>query len=145
MICYLDTSALVKLYVQEKGSDLVRELVRQCSAAATSKVAYAEARAAFARALRQGVMEDKDYREIVAALQNDWPTYLAMEVSDAVILLAGDLSEKHGLRGFDSIHLASAVTLKTQVSEEMVAACFDARLWEAFRVYLPVIPQTQPV
>lgn len=144
MICYLDTSALVKLYVREKGSDLVRELVRQCSAAATSKVAYAEARAAFARALRQGVMEDKDYREIVAALQNDWPSYLAIEVSDAVILLAGGLSEKHGLRGFDSIHLASAVTLKTQVSEEMVAACFDARLWEAFRVYLPVIPQTQP-
>ena len=145
MICYLDTSGLVKLYVREKGSDLVREIVRQCSAAATSKVAYAEARAAFARAMRQGVMEDKDYREIVAALQNDWPTYLAMEVSDAVILLAGDLCEKHGLRGFDSIHLASAVTLKTQVSEEMVAACFDARLWEAFRVCLPVIPQTQPV
>ncbi|MEW6243286.1 MAG: type II toxin-antitoxin system VapC family toxin [Bacillota bacterium] len=79
--------------------------------------------ASVARAMRQGVMEDKDYREIVAALQNDWRTYLAMEVSDAVILLAGDLSEKHSLRGFDSIHLAFAETLKTQVSEEMVAAC----------------------
>jgi predicted nucleic acid-binding protein len=141
----LDTSALVKLYVREEGADVVRELVMRCSAAGTSKVAYAEARAAFARALRQGVIGDEGYREIVAALHNDWHTYLAMEVSDALIFLAGDLSERHGLRGFDAIHLASALTLKTQVSEEMVAACFDSRLWEAFRVYLPVMPQTEPV
>ena len=49
MILYLDTSALVKLYVREAGSVLVRRATEASEAAATSTVAYAEARAAFAR------------------------------------------------------------------------------------------------
>lgn len=52
MICYLDTGAPVKLYIQEDGSELVREKVSDASLVATSKIAYAEARAAFARCLR---------------------------------------------------------------------------------------------
>ena len=44
MICYLDSSALVKLYVEEEGSDLVMRNVREADLVATSKVAYAETR-----------------------------------------------------------------------------------------------------
>lgn len=49
MICYLDTSTLVKVYVREQGSEAVRNLVDAASVVATSKVAYPEARAALAR------------------------------------------------------------------------------------------------
>ena len=49
LILYLDTSALVKLYVRERGSARVRAQVGKADAIATSVVAYAEARAAFAR------------------------------------------------------------------------------------------------
>ena len=45
MICYLDTSALVKLYVCEEGTDLVRRQVNEASIIATAKVAYPETRA----------------------------------------------------------------------------------------------------
>ncbi|MGB9825990.1 MAG: type II toxin-antitoxin system VapC family toxin [Desulfofundulus sp.] len=146
MICYLDTSALVKLYVQEQGSEIVHKLVDEASVVATSKVAYAEARAALARGLRDGYLEEKDHRQAVAALQNDWPKYLVIEVLDPLILLAGELAEKYHLRGFDAIHLASAVTLKTQVKEIIVAACFDDRLWEAFRaVDIKVLPEKNPL
>jgi antitoxin (DNA-binding transcriptional repressor) of toxin-antitoxin stability system len=46
---YLDTSALVKLYVDEEGALAVRHAVDQAELVATSAIAYAEARAAFAR------------------------------------------------------------------------------------------------
>lgn len=62
MICYLDTSALVKLYVHEQGSETVRKLVDAASVVATSKVAYPEARAALARGFREGLLAEKDYR-----------------------------------------------------------------------------------
>ena len=53
MILYLETSNLVKLYVREKDSEAVRVSVEASEAVATSVLAYAEARAAFARKLRE--------------------------------------------------------------------------------------------
>jgi predicted nucleic acid-binding protein len=145
MICYLDTSALVKLYVNEQGSATVRELVEAASAVATSKVAYPEARAALARSFREGLLQEKDYRRVVAALQYDWTRYLALDVSDSLAWFAGELAEKHRLRGFDAIHLAAALTLKTQVKSRVVAACWDVRLWEALSaVELEVVPENKP-
>ena len=51
---YLDTSALIKRFVTERGSRLVRRLVAQPPAVATSKIAYAEVHAALARKRREG-------------------------------------------------------------------------------------------
>ncbi len=145
MICYLDTSALVKLYVQEPGSEEVRKLVDEVSVVATSKVAYPEARAALARGFRDGLLGENDYRQVVVALQSDWPSYLALEVSDSLAWLAGELAEKHRLRGFDSIHLAAALTLKMRVKGRVVAACFDDRLWKALcAMEIEVVPKTKP-
>ena len=54
MMLYLDTSALVQLYVDEKKSKTVKQAVHQADAVATSLLAYTEARAAFARSRREG-------------------------------------------------------------------------------------------
>jgi hypothetical protein len=48
-----------------------------------------------------------------------------------MIRLAGDLAEKHALRGFDSIHLASALTLRQELSSPIVFSCFDDNLQQA--------------
>ena len=53
MAYYLDTSAAVKLVVEESGSDLVAELWDGCDAALTSRLAYPEVRAALAAAARE--------------------------------------------------------------------------------------------
>ncbi len=75
MICYFDTSALVKLYVEEEGSKQVKDYAQKCSLVATSKVAYAEARSAFARAWREGVLETSSYREAVSNFREEWPAF----------------------------------------------------------------------
>ncbi|MEW6273860.1 MAG: type II toxin-antitoxin system VapC family toxin [Bacillota bacterium] len=141
MICYLDTSALVKLYVQEEGSDEVRSLVNDSILIATCKIAFAEARAAFARGYRERAIEQHDYQQIISSFLNDWYRYFVLEISDTLVLLAGDLAEKHQLRGFDAIHLAAAFIFAQQVKKQITVSCWDTRLWKAFQAYnFPLLP-----
>ena len=145
MICYLDTSALVKLYIKENGSEEVLKVVEASSLVATSKIAYAEARAAFARGLREKVYNVEAYRLIVDAFRNDWNSYFAIEVSDDILEMAGDAAEKFALCGFDALHLASASFLTKHNKEEMMVGCWDVRLWQAYcKAGFSVFPPQSP-
>lgn len=112
MILYLDTSALVKLYVVEEGREAVERAVEEAGRIATSAVAYAEARAALARKLREDVLSEEEHREAVEALDEDWRVIEALSVTENVARFAGDLAERHALRGFDAVHLASALLVR---------------------------------
>ena len=107
MTLYLDTSSLVKLYVTEAGSEGVRRLVGDADVVATSVVAYAETRAALARVRREGVLTASKLTSAKREFEEQWPTYLALEATNSLCRTAGEFAEKYGLRGFDSIHLAS--------------------------------------
>lgn len=131
MILYLDTSSLVKLYVEEIESSEVVDLVKSSDVTATSFVAYAEARAAFARRFREGAFSSGEYKRLKKCFNKDWDCYLVLSVTKELIRLAGDLAEKHALRGFDSIHLASALTLHRELSSSVVFSCFDDKLQKA--------------
>lgn len=128
MILYLDTSALVKLYVREVGSVRVRNWLKRSTAAATSVVAYAEARAAFARLRREGLTNPRRHRERVAQLNADWESFMRIELTASVLRLAGETAETYELRGFDSIHLASALWLRDRTDIPCAFAVFDRRL-----------------
>ena len=131
MILYLDTSALVKLYVRERGSARVRTLVAQAAVVATSVVAYAEARAAFARLLRERPSRGKRHRERVAQLDRDWERYARIELTAALVHDAGECAEQFSLRGFDAIHVASARWLKSIREGDFVFSAFDQALLAA--------------
>ena len=128
MNVYLDTSALVKLYVSEPGTPEVRTLVAGASLVVTSSVAYAEARAAFARRHREGWMDAGDLRRTVRALDDDWERYVVLEASGRLAHQAGDLAESHALRGFDAIHLATAIEFGRLVGEQPTFSTHDKRL-----------------
>lgn len=131
MIVYLDTSSLVKLYVEEDESQKVDDLVRSSEVAATSIVAYAEARAAFSRRYREKAFTKAAHNRIKTFFDKDWGNYLILNITGELIRLAGDLAEKHALRGFDAIHLASALTLRQELSTLIVFSCFDDNLQKA--------------
>jgi predicted nucleic acid-binding protein len=131
MILYLDTSSLVKLYVEENESSEVDALVKSSEVTATSLVAYAEARAAFARRFREKAFTSNEYDRIKEFFDKDWGRYLILNVTENMIRLAGSLAEKHALRGFDSIHLASALILRREISSPKVFSCFDDNLQKA--------------
>jgi len=132
VILYLDTSALVKLYVEEEGSATVQVAVSGSEETVTSFVAYAEARAALARARRQRVLTPQAYQRAVDALEVDWSTFSVVSVSESLARRAGGLAEKHSLRGFDPIHLASALAA-VGGAHSAAFACFDAQLSKAAR------------
>jgi predicted nucleic acid-binding protein len=112
---YLDTSALVKLYVDEPLSQELSAALDEAEAVATSLLAYAEARAAFARARREARFSSHAYRHIVDAFEEDWSRYIAVEVADQFVKNAGDLAASCALRDYDALHLASALSLRERV------------------------------
>ena len=128
MILYLDTSAWVKLYVNELGSKELRAYTAKAETLAASVVAYPEARATFARIKALGISTEAKHLQRLAQLNLDWENMLRIELVPAVVRTAGDLAEVYGLRGFDSIHLASALWLKEKTSTPLCFAVFDLRL-----------------
>ena len=131
MTLYLDTSALVKLYVREHETSAVTARVGTTPLIATARVAYPEARAALARRHRERAISHRGLRSAVAALDRDFEQYVVVELVAPVARLAGELSERHALRGFDAIHLASALELRSMTNEPVAFCCFDTRLAEA--------------
>lgn len=134
MTLYLDTSGLVKLYVAEAESESVRRLVEDADIVATAAIAYAEARAALARRRREGALRPRVFTAAKRALDDDWPRYLAIDVTAALCREAGDLAERHGLRGYDSVHLAAYLQVVRAAGKAPVRfSCFDDHLTAATR------------
>lgn len=104
MILYLDIRSLLSFYVPETESATVKRLADALEVIATSRIAYAEAKAAFARKRRERGVSPADYRTILQDFDHDWENYFVVDVSDALVKLGGLLAEKHALSGFDAIH-----------------------------------------
>ena len=111
MILYLDTSAFIKLYVQEPGADLVRTTTTSAGAVHSHWIAYAEMRAALARLHRMGRQMAAEYREHKREFEADWQAISAVMPDERALRRAGELADRFGLRGYDSMHLAAAESL----------------------------------
>ena len=134
MILYLDTSALAKLYLDEEGNNntpRLSDVISRYQALTCSVVAYAEARAAFARLVRERILTIEQQQTLLRKLNSDWEQYLLIETTHAVIKIAGDLPDRYALRGFDAIHLASAIWLAERVNFPVHFAAYDKRLLDA--------------
>lgn len=104
MILYLDTSALVKLYAEEPGTEEMRSAV--------------EARSALARKEREGALSEKQHDEAVERLKRDFrEAYLSRRLTGGIVAHAGELAREHALRAYDSVHLATALVLREEARE----------------------------
>lgn len=137
-IVYFDSSALVKLVVDETGSDVAATVWNACDAALSSRLAYPEVCAALAAAGRNHDLTESE----ASAAADEWETFWAsmrpIELSADVERAAGELAVLHRLRGADAVHLASALALGSQ---EVTVAVWDKRLHAgAAAAGLPVTP-----
>ena len=132
MRLYLDTSALVKLYVQEEGSSIVRGEVEKASLVATCAIAYVEARSAFARRRREGRLPPGEHRRVIRDLDADWEHYFLLDVTPSLIRQAAKIAEVHRLRAYDAVHLASAALFKERLAGSVTHfLCWDNDLTAA--------------
>jgi uncharacterized protein len=125
---YLDTSALLKLYIDEEGSDLIRARRAEADMVGTSLITLVETRAALARRRRAGHASLAHQRRVLAELSGDWDRYVKLEVSDSLVRRAAELAEIHYLRGYDAVHLASALLLSDRLGDETAFGSWDDAL-----------------
>ena len=107
MIVYFDSSAFVKLVVEEEGSSLAATLWDRCDAAVSSRLAYPEVRAALAAAGRAHRLDATERHRAERTFERFWAATRSVELSPAVAEHAGELAGEHALRGADAVHLAS--------------------------------------
>ncbi|WP_028049669.1 type II toxin-antitoxin system VapC family toxin [Cellulomonas sp. URHD0024] len=135
-IVYLDTSALVKLVVDEPGSALAAALWDGADLVVTSRLSDAEVRAALAGGRRAGRLEDHGHA--TAEWDRLWPGLHVLELGEDVTAAAATLVDRHPLRAADALHLASALQLR---SPDLVVAVWDEHLAAAARAEgLRVVP-----
>ncbi len=131
MIAYLDASALVKLYIAERGSRETIALTAQSEMVATSIVSRAEVAAALANAVRADLVTEHVARRAQRAFDRDWHDLLRVPVTEALVDRARTLAWNHALRGYDAVQLASALMWQESVGLEVVVGTFDRQLWTA--------------
>lgn len=126
MILYLDTSALVKLLIEEEGSPEAERAVVESRVLASSRLSYVETYAALARARAAQRLSAADHRDKRREFEKLWRRLLALEIDEPVVATAAGFAERHLLRANDAIQLASASSLGE--AEEVVFACWDREL-----------------
>jgi predicted nucleic acid-binding protein len=131
MMLYLDTSALVKRYIYESGSELVNNLFADARGIATGLISRAETAAAFARAARSGILDREQAWQALQDFRSEWPDYIRLPVTEATVVKGDQLAWELNLRGYDSVHLAMALIWEDTLREEVELVSFDQQLWHA--------------
>jgi predicted nucleic acid-binding protein len=115
MRVFFDTSAFVKRYVSEVGTDIVLEWCDQATEIILSGIALPEIISAFCRLQREGKITDTQYRQLKSLLLADIEDAAICDLTPVVLMQAMTSLEKNVLRGMDAIHIGSAVALKADV------------------------------
>lgn len=142
---YFDTSALVKRYINEAGSEDVAALLKAAEYQAVSIVTEAELPAALARAVRIGAITEHDGQEALKAWEKDSEELLWIQLPQTIATRAGQLAWQDGLRGYDAMHLATALWWHANLEQDLVVATYDRELWRAAKQHgLSVFPDQCP-
>jgi predicted nucleic acid-binding protein len=124
-LAFWDSSALVKLLVEEPGTDVAVALWDESAGVVASRLSVPEMSAALATAERVGRVDRVNAR----VARNEWRRYLValdvIEISADVADHAAGLAAAHPLSGANAVHLATALALR---DAELVLATWDRRL-----------------
>lgn len=124
-LAYFDSSAFVKLVVEEDGSHVAAELWDGCDAAVSSRLAYPEVRAALAAAGRDHRLAAAEQRRAELAWEEFWAATRTVELTESIAAHAGQLATELALRGADAVHLASLLAVG---ASETIFVAWDQRL-----------------
>ena len=129
MIVYLDASALVKRYVAEVGSAEVEALIGEAQATGTAVLSRAEVAAALAKAARVGLVAREAAQKALESFNADWEHLIRLQFGEPLAARAASLAWEHGLRGYDAVHLATALVWRETLGESVTVATYDRELW----------------
>lgn len=117
---FCDSSAIVKRYVNETGSNYVDNLADSKSGniILLARITRVEVAAAIARRLKGGSISAADAQNALAAFQHDLTNnYYTVEIPPLLLSIAVSLATKHALRGYDAVQLAATL----EANDERIA------------------------
>ncbi len=133
MILYLDASALVKRYVQEPGTEEVESAISAATIVTTGIASGAEVPAALARGVRSLRLTPAEAAQSLEDFWRHWTGFYRIDLLEGVVRSAAELAWRFGLRGFDAVHLASALVARESLASDTAIATFDRELFRAAR------------
>jgi uncharacterized protein len=139
LITYVDTSTLLKLLIDEDGSDRAERVWDAADALASASLVIVEARAALAAATRGARLTTQQHeraKDELSALTGDLHL---VAVTDDLVDRAANLAEDEGLRGYDAVHLAAALHLGASVLTSADEALCDAAARNGMHVANPLV------
>ncbi|MGD0886775.1 MAG: type II toxin-antitoxin system VapC family toxin [Thermodesulfovibrionales bacterium] len=131
MIVCVDASALVKRYVSETGSGDVNDLIVKASVLGTAAISHVEVSSALAKAVRMRLLLRKEAASALQVFNTEWDSLIRLQMTEVLLSRAATLAWEHGLRGYDAVHLASALFWQDMLGDPITLATYDRQLWEA--------------
>jgi predicted nucleic acid-binding protein len=143
---FLDSSALVKRYVEEPGSESLDRLLRAHPYVAVSRLAWPEILSALFRKHKARELSAATLARLEAAFESDWNRLFVLEFADELLPTVRETIRRHAIRGADAVHLASAMWLRSVLKEDVTFVCSDSKLLDAARKerLLPFDPAALP-
>jgi len=129
----VDSSAFAKRYIQEAGSDRIDDLLRDASDLAFSVILVPELISGLNRLLREGALNEKNYREAKKQLLDDVHDATVLQLTPSVISLSVKILEGNPLRAMDALHVACAVEWKADLFATSDRKQLDAALNSGLR------------
>jgi len=120
MIIFIDTSAWIKFFIYENGTDYMQRFMIEQSRSeenifAASAVTCAEMIATFRRAWKGQRLIAEEYKKIMKEFREQWTDFTLARVDDSLIKQSGNLAENYALKGCDAFQLASALALHADI------------------------------
>lgn len=147
MTAFADSSAVVKLYATETGTEAIDALERPLYVSALARV---EVPAALWRKHRTGMLGAEEVTALTAAFaagfhdsEEEPRRFRSVPVTPQIITRAADLLSQHNLRAYDAVQLSTALTVRG-LDPQIRFACFDIQLRSAaIAEHLSLVPQPQ--
>ena len=134
MRVFFDTSAFVKRYISESGTDIVLEWCDRATGIGLSGIALPEIISAFCRLQREARITGTQYRQLKSLLLADIEDAALCDLTPAVLARAVSSLETNVLRGMDAIHIGSALALQADVFVSADTRQLDAAARAGLRV-----------
>ncbi len=135
---YLETSALVKLYVRESGTEHVLALANRTTEnrLAILALTHVELRSAVRRRERNGEIPPLVATQMLEAFKRHLEQrFVSQMINDFVLDVASALVDRHALRAYDAVQLAGYVALRGSTGTDVpVFVCSDHALLDAARL-----------
>lgn len=144
MILYLDASALVKRYVQEKESGQVNAWVDAAEMVVTGLITRVEVAAAIARAGRMKLISSEEALNAISQFRSEWESFHRLPINENTVIRGDALACEHNLRGYDATHLACALIWQETLSMPVTLVTFDIQLIKAARdIDMEILPKEE--